>query len=438
MIKNFEEHLKKNFPFLKDKKILIAISGGIDSIVLCHLLHQLKYDISLAHCNFNLRGEESDGDEKFIIELSKELGLQLFRIQFKTEKHAKENKQSIQIAARNLRYNWFKEILENHNFDYVVTGHNTNDNLETFIINLTRETGLEGLTGIPSVNGKIARPLLAFSRNDILMYAIKNNVTWREDKSNANIKYIRNKVRHKILPILEEINPNILNSFKNTLEHLNESQSFINEKVSKNAEKIVVDNESGLLKISLKKLSSIENKKTFLFQLLKKYNFTEWNDVNDLIAAQSGKQIFSKTHRLIKDRSFLILDTLKTNTEAKEYLINTTTTELIEPIHLKIKTTNELCTTNKQAICVDKDLLKYPLTVRTWKNGDYIYPIGMEGKKKLSKYFKDEKFSLLEKENTWLLCNADNEIIWVINHRQDKRFSVTKKTKNSLKIAYKS
>ena len=223
MLQKFKQHLHQNFPFLKGSKLLIAISGGIDSVVLAHLCSQLNLNFSLCHCNFNLRGQESDDDEAFVKSLVKTLKTPVYTTSFETEKYAKKNKISIQVAARNLRYTWFYELIDSKGYDYVLTAHNTNDNLETFIINLTRGTGLEGFTGIPPVNQKSIRPLLAFSRDEIILFAIKNEIIWREDKSNASVKYVRNKVRHKVIPILKELNPHVLESFQNTIEYLNES-----------------------------------------------------------------------------------------------------------------------------------------------------------------------------------------------------------------------
>ena len=232
MLQEFKEHLNNHFPYLQNEKLLIAVSGGIDSVVLTHICYQLKIDFAVAHCNFKLRSKESDDDENFVVALATRLGKKTFTTSFDTETYAKEHKQSIQLAARELRYQWFQKLLEKHALKYVLTAHNTNDNLETFIINLTRGSGLDGFTGIPTVNGNIIRPLLAFSRDQIMMFAIKNKIEWREDKSNSSVKYVRNKVRHKILPVLQDINPNILHSFKKTLEHLNESQNIIDVELS--------------------------------------------------------------------------------------------------------------------------------------------------------------------------------------------------------------
>jgi tRNA(Ile)-lysidine synthase len=438
MLQKFKKHININFPFLKDKKLLIAISGGVDSVVLTHLLHELNFDISLAHCNFQLREKESDLDEEFIGLLAQKTSNQIFTIKFDTEEFASKNKLSTQIAARELRYNWFQEVIKKHNFDYVLTAHHADDNLETFLINLTRGSGLDGFTGIPKINGNIVRPLLTFSREEILAYAKINTINWREDASNATTKYIRNKIRHKVIPILKEINPNLLETFAKTLENLQESKQIIEDKIA-NISSEVIKSKNNILKINIDKINQLSNPKAYLYQLLKDYNFTEWNDVYNLLSAQSGKHVFSKTHRLLKDREYLLLsENLISNAiEQEKFLIDENQSKILHPIHLNFEVVQQKSIENKRTIYVDKDLLKYPLIVRKWENGDYLYPLGMQGKKKLSKYFKDEKFSLLDKENTWLLCNAENEIIWVLNHRQDSRLSLKKTSKNILKITLK-
>ena len=432
MLQKFKKHITKEFPFLKDTKLLIAISGGLDSVVLFHLLHKLNYDVSLAHCNFKLRGKESDLDEEFIKNLNQISYNQIFTIIFDTEKYAKEHKLSTQIAARELRYNWFQKLITEHKFEYVLTAHHADDNLETFLIHLTRGSGLDGFTGIPKVNGNIVRPLLAFSRKEILNYAKDNDIEWREDASNASNKYIRNKIRHQVLPVLKEINPSIFDSFATTIENLQESKQIIEDRIENIASE-VLEKEANFIKIDIEKIKELSNSKAYLYQLLKSYHFTEWNDVYALLNAQSGKQVFSKTHRLLKDRDVLILSKIDlSNSIEMAFQIEEEITEITNPIHLTFKEVIEKSTENKQTIYVDKDLLKYPLMLRKWEKGDYIYHLGMQGKKKLSKYFKDEKFSLIDKENTWLLCNAENQIMWIINHRQDRRFVKNKNLKISV------
>src|SRR5690606_4320232 len=219
MLTEFKKYIIQDFPFLLNSKLLIAVSGGVDSIVLAHLCYKSGLHIALVHCNFNLRGEESDADEKFVVDFANELNVEVFIESFDTNEYVKKNKVSIQIAARELRYEWFRELRTALNFDYILTAHQADDNLETFLINLSRGTGLDGLTGIPSINNNIARPLLPFSREDVLQYAKENELEWREDSSNHETKYLRNKFRHEVVPILKEINPAFLSNFQNTVNY---------------------------------------------------------------------------------------------------------------------------------------------------------------------------------------------------------------------------
>jgi tRNA(Ile)-lysidine synthase len=428
MLQKLSNLIQQNFPFLKDKKLLIAISGGIDSVVLTHLLSTLNFDISLAHCNFNLRGTESDLDTVFVKDLAKKLGIHCFTTSFETERIAKENKESTQIAARNLRYSWFQEIRQENKFDYILTAHHADDNLETFLINLTRGSGLDGFTGIPEINGNIIRPLLKFSREEIEVFAKEEKISWREDHSNTSTKYVRNKIRHNILPVLKEINPSLLDTFSRTLGHLQESTQIISDRIEAVSQKVVLK-ENDIIKFRIDEIQQLSNPKAYVYQLLRAYSFTEFNDVYNLLSAQAGKQVFSKTHVILKDRDFLILSkrevaSKRQEAQELEFHISKNTAQITDPIHLTFEEVAAQKIQNKNTIYVSKESLKFPLIVRKWRNGDYFHPTGMQGKKKLSKYFKDEKLSLLEKNNTWLLCNNNDAIIWIINRRQDSRFKV--------------
>lgn len=435
MLETFENHINKKFPFLKEKKLLIAISGGVDSVVLTHLLQQLNYTIHLAHCNFQLRGKQSDLDENFIKQLAKELNIDVFSTRFETTDYSKKNKLSTQIAARQLRYDWFNKLVTEHNFDYILTAHHADDNLETFLINLTRGTGLDGLTGIPEVNRNIVRPFLPFSRKEIHQYALNNDIKWREDASNSETKYLRNKIRHQILPVLKEINPNILKTHAKTTSFLKQSQQIVIDKTNDISKKVLSE-QGELLKINITELLKLPNPKPYLYQLLKEYNFTEWDDVYHLIHAQSGKKIVTKSHTLLKDRDFLLL--LPTNkykkTDNQVVTVNKGENQITNPIHLLFENALDKTIIDINSIFVDKNLLNYPLIVRKWKTGDYFYPTGMQGKKKISKYFKDEKMSIFDKKNTWLLCSNDNKIIWIVGKRQDRRFLNSNKTTKLLRI----
>lgn len=438
MLKIFQEHISNNLNFLKEGKLLIAISGGLDSVVLAHLCHKLGLNISLAHCNFNLRGNESDADEEFVMQLAENLEIEVFIESFDTDYFARINSVSTQMAARELRYNWFHELAVQLKFDYILTAHHADDNLETFLINLSRGTGLDGLTGIPEINGKIIRPLLSFSRETIEAFAKDNKIKWREDSSNASTKYLRNKLRLDVIPILKEINPQLLQNLKNTQNYLQDSKIIINDRIEDILDHVKdLENETEI-HFNCHKIKSLKNPKAYLFELLKDYHFTEWQDVEDLLYAQTGKQVLSNTHRLLKNRDVLILTEIHLDQIEKEYSISENENEKqISLGKLNFQDIESLIEVNNSSILVDKDLLKYPLTVRKWEKGDYFYPFGMESKKKLSKFFKDEKLSLFEKENVWLLCSNEN-VVWILNYRADNRFKITEDTQHILKISLKN
>jgi len=432
MIKQFQNHIRFNFPQLKDKKILLAVSGGLDSMVLMHLFQELSYTIGIAHCNFQLRGKESDEDEKLVKLQAEKFQIPIFSIQFETEKYANDSKLSIQLAARKLRYDWFYQILENENYDYLLTAHHLDDQLETFLINFSRGTGIEGLTGIPPQNHKIIRPLLPFSREEILAFAEENALSWREDSSNSSTKYLRNKIRHEIIPILKSLNSNFLQTFENTLEHLNQANALVND-AAKLQYDLAVEKSNNQYIFNISKVLELPNYKAYLYQWLKDFGFTAWNDVYDLVHANSGKQIFSETHVLLKDRNRLMLFEKRDLEQSESYFVNDFISKVNIPLKLSFCKPTSLSNVNANCIFVDENQLKLPLVIRKWQEGDVFYPAGMSGKKKLSKFFKDEKYSLLDKQNQWLLCSND-EIVWVIGKRADQRFTVNENTKNYIKI----
>lgn len=433
MLEAFENHIKTNLRFLIDSRCIIAVSGGIDSVVLAYLCRSLKMDFALAHCNFNLRGEESDLDEEFILELAEELEVEVFIQSFDTQAYADDNKRSIQMAARELRYNWFADLAEQLQFDYILTAHHADDNLETFLINFIRGTGLNGLTGIPMINENIARPLLPFSRQDIKDYSKEKNLIWREDSSNFTRKYLRNKLRHQVVPVLKEINPQLLDSFQKTIINLNDTADIVEESLNAVAKRAIVEINSYGIRYKISEFKKVNNPRAYVFEMFKNFGFTEWNDLLDLLDAQSGKQVISNTHRLIKHREFLIL-TERKDKPTLNIIIQEHDTKVQIPFGvLTFENVQAIGKTSKEIVYVDKDQLKFPLELRVWKEGDAFQPMGMSGKKKISKYLKDEKASLVEKENTWILI-SNNHVVWVLNKRADDRFKVTERTKTILKI----
>lgn len=432
MLEKLQNHIHLNFLHLKGKKLLLATSGGIDSMVLVHLLHQLKFQIGIAHCNFNLRGNESYDDEKFVRHYAQDNQIPIHVISFQTEEFAIENKLSIQIAARELRYNWFNQLLNSEKYDFILTGHHLDDQVETFLINFTRGTGLEGLTGIPAQNGTIIRPLLPFSREEIENYAKENNIEWREDSSNSSNKYLRNKLRHDIVPILKELNPSFLNSFQNTLEHLKQSND-LSEDASKMVYEKVVEELEDKKEINLNTLLKYKNYKSYLYQWLKNFGFVAWEDIYNLVEAQSGKQVFSETHIILKDRDKLIVFPKTEKEENQEYFLNENQKTLKVPLNINVSKVVNISNTTNNVIFVDENKIQFPLVIRKKQEGDSFYPSGMSGKKKLSKYFKDEKYSLLDKEKQWLLT-SNNEIVWVIGKRANEQFLANETTQNIIKI----
>ena len=438
MFDEFKSHIDNNIQFLDKTKLLIACSGGLDSVVLTHLCDKLNLNIALAHCNFNLREKESDADESFVFDLADRLDLEVFVEHFNTETFAKEEKLSIQMAARELRYDWFYDLAENLGFNFILTAHHADDNLETFLINLSRGTGLNGLTGIPEINDKLIRPLLPFSREDLESYAKLNHIKWREDSSNASDKYLRNTIRHHVIPALKAANSDLLKNFKKTLSHLNDSADIVDDSINALTKRALVSINDEELKFKISELKQVNNQRAYLFELLKDYGFTDWDDTVNLLDAQSGKQIISPTHRLIKNREHLILTERNHNStedESEEILnISEGAKKIQTPIGiLSFEDVAQRSKSSNKTIYVDKAKLKYPLVMRHWEKGDVFHPLGMSGKKKLSKFYKDQKLSIIDKEKVWLLC-SNNKIIWVVGMRADDRFKLTEITKHILKI----
>ena len=433
MLRQFENQVSNHFPFLQGKKLLLAVSGGLDSMVLVHLFQQLNYEIVVLHCNFQLRGLESFEDQQFIQEYSNTNAIPFVFTQFDTEAFAADFKVSIQVAARELRYSWFYEQLAIQKGDFILTAHHADDNLETFLINLSRGTGLEGLTGIPAQNEKVIRPLLSFSRQQIEVYASVNKLKWREDSSNASDKYLRNKIRHHLVPLLKELNPNFISSFEKTQSFLSEAQELVDDAAIMVYQQVARE-EGEDIYFDLVRLLQLPNYSSYLYQWLKEFGFTAWDDIYELVTSQSGKQVLAPYFRLIKDRDCLILSPLPSQENQQEFEIESLESKVKFPLNLDFSTVSKIGVASNSTIFVDQDKLVFPLTLRHWNEGDVFQPFGMEGKsKKVSKLFKDEKLSLIDKEKIWLLC-SNNQVVWVVGIRQDERFKIDPNSKKLLKI----
>jgi tRNA(Ile)-lysidine synthase len=423
---------------IKDK-ILVAVSGGLDSMVLTNLCLKLGFKISIAHCNFCLRDSESDLDEKFVRDFAESNSVPFFSKSFQTKLHSKRYGLSIQMAARELRYEWFSYLQLKHDFDWVFTAHHTDDNIETFIINLSRGCNIHALSGIPEKNDGIIRPLLIFNRGDLLNYAIDSKLKWREDSSNSSLDYQRNRVRHSIIPVLKEVFPNFNKNFNKTKKYISSSLDLINNHITNIEKDIIIFSSKYEKHFDVSKIKSLVSAKSYLYPLFFKYGFTDWNEIYNLLEAQSGKEIHSKTHRIIKDRKVLILVSNQILLP-KEQIISS----LEKPIYidhmnclLKINKSSRISNnSDDNVIYIDDTQLEYPLILRPWKNGDYFFPKGFNKRKKLSKFFKDEKLSVVEKSKLMLLCSKD-KIVWILGIRQDSRFIATPKSKSISKISIK-
>ena len=433
MEKLFLNNIEKNFSSLLNNKFIVAVSGGVDSIVLLHLCRNFKLNFVIAHCNFKLRGKESDDDELFVKNLAAKYKINFYSNSFKTKELSNSSNKSVQMIARDLRYSWFNKLSEELGIDYIITAHHIDDSIETFLINLSRGAGINGFLGIPEVNNKINRPLLAFTKDQLKSYALENKILFREDSSNKKKDYLRNQIRLEVIPKLKKINPYLLESFPKTIKKLEQSKSIIADRIAKVLSEVSFKKGEELF-FDIESIKNLSNLEAYVYEIFKQYNFTQWDDIVDLLDSQTGKEVVSKTHRLLKNREYLIL-TKKVGLQEISTLINSSKEEIkISAGTIIFSKADKIDKKNPYSIFLDSKKLKFPLKVRNVVSGDYFYPFGMDGKKKVSKYLKDQKISKYDKEKTLILETSKNEIVWLIGMRLDHRFSVTDKTKEILKI----
>jgi len=436
MIKLFKNYIKKENLFKIEDKILLAISGGMDSVVMLDLFHKAGFNFGIAHCNFTLRDKESDADEIFVKKLSEEYKIPFFLKKFNTKQYAEENGISIQMSARELRLRWFYSLMKSENYDYVATAHHLDDQIETLLINLSRGTGIAGLHGILPKQKRLIHPLLFTYRKNISDFIKENNLKYREDSSNKTTKYLRNKIRHQIIPVFTEINPSFKNIVNKNIDRIRESEKIYKTEIRRVKKKVIHTKQNKIF-INIKILKSFDNISTYLFEFLSEYNFN-FQVVEDIVKSLdeiSGKQFYSSTHRLLKDREYLIVALKNSENElsfGNDYFIEENLSEISKPVNLSIKTfdknNDSIIPKDCNTASLNYSRLDFPLTLRKWKQGDYFYPFGMNKKKKLSDFFIDQKLSIIEKENVLLLCSKD-KIAWIIGHRIDNRFRITDNTR---------
>ncbi|RZT93510.1 tRNA(Ile)-lysidine synthase [Ancylomarina subtilis] len=431
MHRKLVRHIEKEELFNRNEKLLIAVSGGLDSVVLLHLLHKMEMDCVVAHCNFQLRGQDSDGDEDFVINLGKEYNFPVHSITFETTDYAKENGISIEMAARDLRYNWFETIRKENDCQYILTAHHADDVIETVLINLARGTGIHGLTGIKAKKGKLVRPLLPFTREEIKTYAEQNELEYREDYTNIQTDFVRNKIRHQVIPVLEEINPAIQKTMNENVRRFRDVEQIYNQDILKKRLSFV-DQEEGRLLILIAGLKKLTSPVSHLYELLQPYGFHSRGIVNiiESLDSISGKMFYTENYQLLRDRDYLVL-TEKGEKDFREYQLDKNDRielgECVFESKLFDRPLEFKFSTDPHVACFDADKLTFPLKLRKWKEGDMFHPIGMKGRKKVSDYFIDNKFSLTDKENAWLLVSGE-EIVWLVGHRMDDRYKITKDT----------
>jgi tRNA(Ile)-lysidine synthase len=437
MQNEFIEYITKNHLFKRNEKVLLAVSGGIDSMVMTHLFISAGFETGIAHCNFQLRGSESDDDEKFVKSFAEKNNIKVHNQRFDTSGFAEERGISIQMAARELRYRWFEELGEKNGYSYIAVAHNLNDNVETFLINLSRGTGIAGLTGMKPKYKNIVRPLLFASRKAISDYCSLNNIKYREDRSNSETKYTRNKIRHKIIPLFKEINPSFETTIIETAERLEEINEIVSARFNEVRENVSVHmKDKTVFKISLLKELSPLN--TLLFELFRPYGLgpEQLDDMINLFNSRTGSQLFTATHRIIKNRRELIA--VKISEDISDSITITCIKDLQEfpgCTEAKIlKTGKDFKIPESQNIgCFDAEKIAFPLIIRRWRHGDSFYPLGMKQKKKLSDYFTDRRYSIYDKECS-LILETEGKIAWIINDRIDDRFKITSKTRKALII----
>lgn len=449
MLTEFLQYLYGVCRFAEGNSLLLAVSGGVDSMVLAHLCHEARLPFAVAHCNFQLRAADSDADAAFVQQWAQARGIPFFTENYDTALLAQQAGVSIQMEARRLRYSFFERLRQQHGYTFVATAHHINDAVETLLINLTKGCGIGGLHGIAPKQGAVLRPLLAFTRQQIDSFAQKQQIAFREDASNAEDKYIRNKIRHQVVPALQHINPQLEHTFAHNFRRFADAEILYRQAIEQYRKKLLQPRGKDI-RIPVLLLKKTPAAATVLYELLQPYGFhaAQSTDIIAHLQHSESKQYFSDSHRLVQEPRFLWI-LAKNTQESERFLIEKKQQWRLQlpdfVMNGKIKTAaTTTINTNSRYAFLDAEKIEFPLTLRRWEQGDYFYPFGMKkpksdkvGKKKLSKYFKDEKWTLLQREQVWILQDAAKRVVWVVGARIDQRFAVHEKSKTILHLYIK-
>ncbi len=436
----FKDYIHQQHLFNTKDKLLLAVSGGVDSVVMCELCKQAGYQFAIAHCNFQLRGDDSTRDEQFVEALAKKYNAAFHTITFDTTAISKTQKKSIEETARNLRYKWFEKIRTENGYTFTATAHHANDNVETVLMNFFRGTGIKGLHGILPKQNKVVRPLLFAKKEALILFAKENNLQFVKDYTNEQNDFTRNYFRNELIPAVQKVFPGAEENVLKNITRLAEAELLYNEAIDVHKKKLI-EIKGNEVHIPVLKLVQTKPLATILFEIIKPFNFTahQTEEIAALLQSESGKYVQSSTHRIIRNRKWLIISPHKT-----ELAANILIEENIKEIKfgngvLQIEELPALSTINNQLSTAQLDaaIIKFPLLLRKCKQGDYFYPLGMQKKKKLSRFFIDQKLSLTEKEKVWVL-ESNKKILWVIGMRIDDRFKLTDKTKSVIQFTWLS